>query len=140
MESYGEVFAQNSGVEALNAAAEKWLTEIQRVFRANRNFLIAEGVVFLLTHLACGLFGDTIYRRRVWSDLAPEDGAREEEAEELPPRFRPPPPDSPLTQSDGSRHWKLLRRGGVSIFSPLAYFWLSPYLSAFVMDLVGRFL
>jgi len=102
---------------ALEAQAES-VQAFKDVVWRYRTALSIKAAQILLLAVAQGLLADTLLRRRIWANIA---RAREDGGEQ---RY--------------GRHQMLIRMGGISLFSPMAWFWASRFLPQMIIDLIAK--
>ncbi len=89
--------------------------------RKSASYLVARAAVILLPQIAAALLADRLLRRKVWSDIAI---AHEECGGETPDKKY-------------IRQRMILRRGGMTIFAPVLFFWANFYLPQLAAYIVG---
>jgi len=109
---------KGSDAEAARAAQAEGFRALKDVLWRHRVALSLKAAQILLLALAQGLLADPLLRRRVWANIA---RAREDSGEQ---RY--------------GRHQMLIRMGGISLFSPMAWFWASYFLPQMIIDLITR--
>jgi len=100
-------------------AALKAVTQaLKDVLWQNRLTLSIKAVLVLLLAVLQGLFADALLRRQIWANIV---RAREESGGQ---RY--------------SRHQILVRMGGISLFAPMAWFWVSCFLPQVIIELIAK--
>lgn len=102
---------------ALQAQAEG-MQAFKDVIWRHRAALSIKAAQIVLLAAAQGLLADTLLRRRIWANIA---RAREDSGEQ---RY--------------GRHQMLIRMGGISFFSPMAWFWASHFLPQMIIELIAK--
>ena len=119
--SYSEIFQTANSSEAQQ--------HMQDHLQAYRFHWLALGGLWLGTHVAAGLLGDDLLRRRIFGNIA---RLREREI-----TFSSDNANAVESAAHRmGRHQMLLRLGGFSFFAPLMYFWAMRLLPSLIMEAI----
>jgi len=105
----------SEGAQAAQAESVQAFKDVVWRYRAAISIKAAQ---ILLLAVAQGLLADSLLRRRIWANIA---RAREDGGEQ---RY--------------GRHQMLIRMGGISLFSPMAWFWASWFLPQMIIELIAK--
>ena len=105
-------------MDAALAAQDKAMQALKDVLWQNRLVISLKAAQVLLLAVLQGLFADALLRRQIWANII---RAREESGGQ---RY--------------SRHQMLVRMGGISLLSPMAWFWVSYFLPQVIIELIAR--
>ena len=100
------------------AAQAESVQGFKDVIWRHRTALSIKAAQILLLAAAQGLLADTLLRRRIWANIA---RAREDSGEQ---RY--------------GRHQMLIRMGGISFFSPMAWLWVSYFLPQMIIEFIAK--
>ena len=95
--------------DAISAAGRSALRLMGQMLRQNAGYLAAAAAIALLPRAALALLADQLLRRKVWRDIAI---AHEDSEGEAP-------------EQKYLRQRILVRRGGMSLFAPILFYWAS---------------
>jgi|GEM_PF-1274418 len=105
-------------MDAALTAQGKAMQAMKDVLWQHRLAISIKTVQVLLLAILQGLFADALLRRQIWANIV---RAREESGGQ---RY--------------SRHQMLVRMGGISFFSPVAWLWVSYFLPQIIIDLIVK--